>query len=129
MPDTDRELLQAAARAVGMSTTQWAEPGELLPDKGGWVQFIGFKRVSIFNALTDDGDALRLAVKIGMNVACVAGHWTVVAAGFFDDSGDPAVELKEPHGTDPMAATRRAITRAAASMAPTAGASMADGER
>lgn len=50
---TDRELLELAAKAVGLSE-----------GIGGafWTEF------GIFDPLTDDGDALRLAVKLGISI-------------------------------------------------------------
>jgi hypothetical protein len=71
---TDRELLELAAKAAG----------------NGFV--IGY-----WNPLADDGDALRLAVKLNL--------WEAVRDGYqHADSWD----------SDPYAATRRAIVRAAA---------------
>lgn len=62
-----------------------------------------------WNPLTDDGDALRLAVKLNMHIQCdfdflecpcviVYGDWT----------------SQTEKGNDPYAATRRAIVKAAA---------------
>jgi len=70
-----------------------------------------------FSPLTDDGDALRLAVKLNLDVwrgtwpsgkRYVAAHrvWDVNDSMYYDDG----VTL----GDDPYAATRRAIVRAAA---------------
>ena len=67
-----------------------------------------------FSPLTDDGDALRLAVKLELIVdtnwydsdACWLADKSIVCS--FD-----SVE-EEPHNDDPYAATRRAIVRAAA---------------
>jgi hypothetical protein len=68
----------------------------------------------LWNPLTDDGDALRLAVKLGMKL-------------YLDPYGDCGVQADvgevdivtayEPSGDDSAAATRRAIVRAAAAMA------------
>lgn len=91
---TDRELLELAAKAAGI--------------EGRWVDAIGaFELIEFdgcinhWNPLTDDGDALRLAVKLrhelGTDVAQCFG------IGRFDE-----------YKNDPLAATRRAITRAAA---------------
>ena len=58
----DRELLELAAKAAGMHTGGWAldvSKGMRLQDD--FNDFLGF-----WNPLTDDGDALRLAVKLGM---------------------------------------------------------------
>lgn len=104
---TDRELLEKAAKAAGVHANQWADPGELLEDKGGWVQFIGYGRVSIWNPLTDDGDALRLAVKLrlSIDVDFQATH------AYADGKGAVC-----QHNDDPHAATRRAIVRTAAAI-------------
>ena len=111
---SDRALLEAAARAAGIAHTQWAEPGELLKDKGGFVQFIGYGQVAIWNSLTDDGDAFRLAVKLRQMRIHIDAEST--AAFRNDIHGVPAIFAGEPHGTDPMAATRLAVTRAAAAL-------------
>ena len=86
----DRELLEAAAKAAGMSHLWVAELDSTSPD---------------WNPLTDDGHALRLAVKLRL-VVDVGTH---AAHVFYEGPG--AVEA---HGADPNAATRRAIVRAAA---------------
>ncbi len=87
---TDRELLKFAAKAAG----EWPspEPFEHVLDR--------------WNPLTDDGDALRLAVKLRMNV-----H---LDSNMVDVDPDGVLWFSEAYGTDPLAATRRAITRAAA---------------
>lgn len=89
---TDIELLKAAAKAAGLPWDQWVEDGD-----DSW------------NPLADDGDALRLAVRLEMDVFVRAGRWSEAVCPM-----GPA--CKEPHGTDPTAATRRAIVRAAAAM-------------
>jgi hypothetical protein len=69
-----------------------------------------------WNPLTDDGDALRLAVKLGLDV-CIdtemefEPHTHVI--GFSSHQSSTTLDAIEHHG-DPYAATRRAITRAAA---------------
>jgi len=54
---TDRELLELAAKAAGM------------PTHTDGVGFVMAHHPS-WNPLTDDGDALRLAVKLGLQVDC-----------------------------------------------------------
>jgi hypothetical protein len=100
---SDRELLELAAKAAG---TYYVE-GESWDENAGW------------NPLTDDGDALRLAVKVGLDV-CIdaprdAAPFTKVA-GYLCLPKIPLeiVHIDEPHDDDPYAATRRAIVRAAA---------------
>jgi hypothetical protein len=100
---TDRELLELAAKAAGIDYYTRAQSGGMLTDNGEW------------NPLTDDGDALRLAVELKMCVGVVPsnikdGHATVALA-----PANP-VEIGETHADDPYAATRRAIVRAAAAI-------------
>lgn len=99
---TDKELLELAAKAAGIEVDfgmqQWNKY---------WVIAEGF-----WNPLTDDGDALRLAVKLSLQPL------------FNDDLNaltidyqvepEPFTVLCESYGNDKYAATRRAIVRAAA---------------
>lgn len=105
---TDRELLELAAKAAGIEVDAVVNDG--VPNRFGG---------GYWNPLTDDGDALRLAVKLGMNCALIPpsieNSFCEIAA-FFDDAGWPSVRAHEPHGDDPYAATRRAIVRAAAAI-------------
>lgn len=96
---TDRELLELAAKACGYEVSAYT--GILYVHDGAANRE--------WNPLTDDGDALRMAVMLRMNVSSWgSGASAIVSAG--DD-----VLLAEPHyGDDPCRATRRAITRAAA---------------
>lgn len=110
---TDRELLEMAAKAAGLEIKPppaWAE--------GEWEGLIVFRNGGLhhtnWNPLEDDSSALRLAVKLGMNLALVPGRAFAVAACGFDVNGAPNAEVVEPHADDPYAATRRAIVRAAA---------------
>ena len=87
---TDREMLELAAKAAGIVGT-W--------HRSGFVAYSGWSG-GFFNPLTDDGDALRLAVTLS----------------FIDDGDWPAVtnEIYTHCNGDWFAATRRAITIAAA---------------
>lgn len=95
---TDRELLGLAAKAAGIDVnfdaTQWDR---------FWVNGGG----GFWNPLTDDGDALRLAVKLRLKIMCRTHSVEVL-------SEDGKVRYLEMHYQDPYAATRRAIVRAAA---------------
>jgi len=93
---TDKELIKLAAKAAGISK-QW--DGSLVDKENPNM---------VWNPLTDDGDALRLAVKMGIYVHCRAGSMVTSAIG----DGDEWVI--ENWSNDPTSATRRAITRAAA---------------
>lgn len=95
---TERELLEYAAKAVGLVPT-------------GYVSYFGLVVYdpsngtdnNRFNPLKDDGDALRLAVKLNMGVCQDSSFGHVSADGLIED-----------YNGDPYAATRRAIVRAAA---------------
>lgn len=57
----DKELLELAAKAAGHDVRR-----ELMDN--GEPFFIGQSKEHAWNPLTDDGDALRLAAKLGMDV-------------------------------------------------------------
>ena len=100
---TDRELLELAAKAAGY---------EPLGMENGKMYLFGVQ--DGWNPLIDDGDALRLAVKLGLCVAIFPkDHETMV--GYPKGEHDGA-NIIEPHNSDPFAATRRAIVRAAAAV-------------
>jgi hypothetical protein len=86
---TDRELLEAAYAAY--------RPGE------NYTRLVNDAGSDYWNPLTDDGDALRLAVKLGLIVEC-GRAWISRHGPMFGEDVLP----------DPYAATRRAIVRAAA---------------
>jgi hypothetical protein len=117
---TDRELLELAAKAAGLRVG--FEPNRVecgrydLYWSHVYHQLIWHNKTAgseypepvCWNPLTDDGDALRLAVKLRIDVN--HGGTLVVAEQVKPhDTG-----CAEPRGADPCAATRRAITRAAA---------------
>jgi hypothetical protein len=91
---TDRELLEKAAKAAGIEVITT------------WENEVVYKAIPHFpwNPLTDDGDALRLAVKLKFNI-----EWD------FDEVSVHNLAL-EDENDDPYAATRRAIVRAAAAI-------------
>lgn len=101
----DREMLEMAAKAAGMGygAENFAAPGEV---DSGWGMFKGIG--TYWNPLTDDGDALRLAVKLKMSVHIDDNLTDVVGPN--DETTAVA------HLSNPFAATRRAIVHAAAEM-------------
>jgi hypothetical protein len=105
---TDRELLEAAAKAIGGEYRDHSLGGQYLAYPPGW-------NGHPWNPLIDDGDALRLAVKLRMEV------YHADDDGWFAYASHPSARgiayAVEPHGEDASAATRRAIVRAAAVMA------------
>lgn len=96
---TDRELLELAARAAGYDYRP--ENGAIVVDgiPGNW------------NPLIDDGDALRLAIKMGVNLSLPSSpNQVFVQVG---ERGSVPFALERIDG-NPFSATRRAIVRAAA---------------
>lgn len=103
---TDRELLELAARAAGHEV--WTDiDGNLYTAMNDLIE-------KPWNPLADDGDALRLAVKLGIDeiftVAIVGRRGCVAACDANLELSGAEEKLLE----DPYAATRRAIVRAAA---------------
>ena len=96
---SDRELLEFAAKAAGIDV-RWYQ-GDCLRVADKCNGFAGK-----WNPLTDDGDALRLMVKLDIVprlINSVAFAWK-----------DGICDTQELVASDPYAATRRAIVRAAA---------------
>lgn len=89
----DKELLTLAAKAVEYTLEKHYDDDQYYP----WCA----ETEAFWNPLLDDGDALRLMVKLKIDVAlynkCVSVNDTPL----------------EFYGDDPYAATRRAIVRAA----------------
>ena len=102
MSSSDKELLTLAAKAAGVGYA----------DKDG--KFIPFVPET-WNLLTDDGDALRLAVKLRIELEFYDGFEEVFAT----ENTIEAISQTEPYKNDPYAATRRAIVRAAAEIGRT----------
>jgi hypothetical protein len=100
----DRELLEMAAKAAGRAI-RWDGAVAVLMDYEP-----GIDGCSAWNPLTGDGDALRLAVKLELGIEVMLSL-NETRAG----DGDQEV-VREKHGDDPYAATRRAIVRAAAAI-------------
>ena len=107
---TDRELLELVAKAAGV-TGEWARTHQ--PYGDAWVEGIDCGAPVYWNPLTEDGDALRLAVKLGMELYHGYNDGPAVFAAVPKRNSMPAFVV-EMHDCDPHAATRRAITRAAA---------------
>ena len=109
MITTDRELLELAAKAAGIRL-EWI--GDTSFDctklKAGKPTCKG----ALWMPLHDDGDALRLAVAVSIRIEPKGFAKCRVWA----DSTEHQVIMSEKLGDDPYAATRRAITRAAAAI-------------
>ncbi|HEH8637074.1 TPA: hypothetical protein SH370_003576 [Pseudomonas aeruginosa] len=101
---TDRELLELAAKAAGYqfstSMRSLSQPPVpvILAESGRWKQW---------DPLHDDGDALRLAVKLAIEISPCPEHDSVMC----EPKGSPdsiiTTEALDDYGT------RRAIVRAA----------------
>ena len=112
---TDRELLELAAKAAGVyariSWTNSSGQPQMFNAPFDFVRKHGADDLPvIWNPLTDDGDALRLAVKLNMGISIPVFHKPRADVICFRDSGVNVIEKSN----DPYAATRRAIVRAAA---------------
>ncbi|EPK6799984.1 hypothetical protein [Pseudomonas aeruginosa] len=98
----DRTLLELAARAAGYKLS-WSYDNHCC-----WINEMRHDLDVTWNPLTDDGDALRLAVKLNLTVS-VCGEFTKVSYGWGEGIIEYANESKD-------AATCLAIVRAAAIM-------------
>ncbi|RRV29636.1 hypothetical protein EGJ23_01485 [Pseudomonas sp. o96-267] len=114
----DRELLELAAMAAGIEF-EWRQKRIQTGPADTWgvrpcrEEPCPFLRAGLFwNPLIDDGDALRLAVKLDLHVQCdfTEEESKVYVYGAFLGNG---IE-EEPGELDKYGATRRAIVRAAA---------------
>ena len=109
----DRMLLGLAAKAAGIELLQWSDEWVGEPDCSGFQT----KALDRWNPLEDDSDALRLAVKLKMEVYHSYDEGDGVAAGYPEAKPRIAycIEYYKDE-KDPYAATRRAIVRAAAAI-------------
>ena len=127
----DRELLEMAAKAFGFGAQNppdnqhcWTQSE--YPKRSGrhgalW-NYVGHgETAELWNPLSDDGDALRLAVGLRLTInltecQCCVGIYACQLDG--EDEPDVSVrhskEFDDCEVDDPYAATRRAIVRAAA---------------
>ena len=100
---SDKELLELAAKAAGIEIG-WDSQGAFLYEP----EICALS--DAWNPLTDDGDALRLAVKLGMGLDLPTQTSVYVKAND---------QLEYCKNEDHYAATRRAIVRAAAEIGRT----------
>lgn len=93
---SDRELLELAAKAASIDI-DWSD----FLDRGSYIAYRVRQSNRCWNALADDGDALRLVVKLGILDLLLALGELALAEGT-DLPGDTCAKV------------RRAIVRAAA---------------
>ena len=109
---TDRELLELAAKAAGVEA-YWDEEYQRMQmdymHKGG-------TNYEEWNPLTDDGDALRLAVRLRLVIDTDYNDGAAVGSAFLDMDCCYEPDNQMRFGADRNSATRRAIVRAAAAI-------------
>lgn len=110
---TDKELIELTAKAVQLPECGWMGPA---------FMYVKENRFTDWNPLEDDGDALRLAVKLRISLI----HKQEYVGGPVIETIEATGPMREDHsrhcemvslngpGDDEMANTRRAIVRAAA---------------
>lgn len=108
----DREMLELAAKAGGISGYRYSENFYCMAhwneSDGGWFD------CGLWDPLRNDGDALRLAVRLRMTVDIYSA---MVEVSWHDDIASETFVVTEHDNNadnDLSAATRRAITCAAA---------------
>lgn len=101
----DRELLELAAKAAGFAAHQWDEGMQAMRSPAKVTKYGDAH--SYWNPLTDDGDALRLAVKLGFTIRRFP---LAVEVSTMEGAELAAQDILY----DVFAATRLAILRAAA---------------
>jgi len=111
---SDRELLESAAKAAGILLCGYSWIGENEDDEECEILEAAFVKshpeqdlATKWNPLTDDGDALRLAVKLHMQVSITTESCRAETL--------PALGVRV-NDNDELSATRRAIVRAAAAI-------------
>lgn len=108
----DKELMQFAAAAAGINLLDWRD--DWRNDNGDYVGK-SWRTTSreLWNPLSDDGDALQLAVRLQLNVEYSQRRsGAIVISGM--DSSAPVETFQANDKLDPPLAVRRAIVRAAA---------------
>ena len=105
---SDRELLELAAKAAGLKihSRNQAERDELIDPATASLWIVNGS--TAWNPLTNDGDALRLAVQLQIDIKQYVNHAVAWFGGGYIGTG------RIFYDGDPCAATRRAIVLAAA---------------
>ena len=122
---TDRELLELAAKAAGITNLQWESDGSMQNRMNRLTipyECQGMMTGIDWNPLRDDGDALRLAVKLDFEVTQGDDEGPCAWVNYFMKGSVRWLSLSEQHTkkrnkateAEKQAATRRAIVRAAA---------------
>ena len=104
MSDEDKNLLELAAKAAGLKDFRYCPEEDLLHDYIEYKDAAGY--LAVWMPHLDDGDALRLAVKLGLTL--------VIESDMVFCRNQRSDKAFCERGSDRNAATRRAIVRAAA---------------
>ena len=117
---TDRELLELAAMAAGIALSHWNDGLEPYSSGEGYVLLDN----RLWNPLLDDGNALRLAVKLRIDIdhGSPLDNSRYVCASccgieMVRDAVRAVEEFEDDVGVQRAYSTRRAIVRAAAELA------------
>ena len=116
---TDKELLELAAKAYGLEGYEYVEATEFTyasmqrRNYGGAEDGFFELQADVWSPLTDDGDVLRLAVKMRLKIDIRAAVITVEPY-IFNQDAETTFEFFEDNEQERLIATRRAIVRAAA---------------
>lgn len=106
---TDRELLELAAKAYGLDDYKWREEYHCM---------VGPERMyhapNFWNPLVDDGDALRLAGKLSIDIEHGDDEGPAIYAGYYVAMSGRKRYCIELVKNNACNAIRRAVTRAAA---------------
>lgn len=97
-----KDLLTPAAKACGHEVARVA-------DDGDGLLLVGVQ--DVWRPHLDDGDSRRLAVKLRLRVVC--GEFKATCDWWASD-GITLLDAQEPVGSDPCAATRLVVLKAAA---------------
>lgn len=122
---TDRELIEAAAKAIGLDA-QWFPSCQCLLRSGSTVVEGG-----LWNPMQSNSSALDLLLKLRLSIESdaniqvgtysyggyVEGEYASGVEVWFVKKDATTVQASEVYGNDPGAATRRAIVRCAAMLA------------
>lgn len=120
---TDRELLELAAKAAGIRIDKSETNGGGVGNDGFCVTgdaMLDWHNNIRWNPLKDDGDALRLAVKLRLSIdhnhPADQQHWVAADRNGCEGCYAPVSCVEDDFEDEPQrsSATRRAIVRAAA---------------
>lgn len=114
----DRELLELAAKAAGIAVVRSRLEDPLCMDMCVERSFRNKGQIAgPWNPLTDDGDALRLAVKLNLSSMMIYDYDDGIVGErrtVWPPNGKPVDITCQEYAEDRYATTRRAIVRAAA---------------